>query len=295
MKQTISVFILLLSFSAQLFSQSIPNPGFENWLDGNPVDWSTYNPLSAAFGITTATQGTPAPEGNSYLSLQTHFSDAVQDFIPGMALAGNYDLTGLSNNAQGFPYNGSVPNYFNFMMRRHGGVAADTSFIAVAFTKWNTTTQSQDMIAIGTQAYDTETPNWTPTSISVTQLQNTTPDTCAIIIFSSFGVFITDGTYIHLDALAFSQTASASSINDDSSFRIYPNPATDNLNIDLTAFQTNGPSQIQILDSRGSVVYTETNYSTLKQVVSLDGFASGLYFVKVTTDKKTRISAFVKK
>ncbi len=77
---------------------------------------------------------------------------------------------------------------------------------------------------------------------------------------------------------------------------VYPNPATDNLNIDITTEKSSNP-EVQILNSFGQVVYSEiytinSGQNTVKMNIS--ELPSGIYFVRATFGNESIIKKFVK-
>ena len=81
--------------------------------------------------------------------------------------------------------------------------------------------------------------------------------------------------------------------NPDNSLYIYPNPAMDILNIDLSLLNMNS-AQISIADVSGKQIYTERR---TKEVVSIDlsGYGSGIYFVSVLSENNLTTKKIVKK
>ena len=69
---------------------------------------------------------------------------------------------------------------------------------------------------------------------------------------------------------------------------IYPNPATNIVNIKL---QTQVMEHLKISDVKGSIIYTETLQSNQKQL-NTSSFAKGMYFITITTKQGAK---FVKK
>ena len=70
---------------------------------------------------------------------------------------------------------------------------------------------------------------------------------------------------------------------------IYPNPATDNLTIE-TNF--NEEHRLEIINLLGQTIYT--TYIGRKSVINTSNFASGLYILKIYTDKEIVVKKFVK-
>lgn len=77
---------------------------------------------------------------------------------------------------------------------------------------------------------------------------------------------------------------------------LYPNPSTDNINLNFNAYEANEMS-FTIIDAMGKQIYTESiqvpqgNYTKNFQ---LQGLAPGFYMVKVANGKKTQTLRFIK-
>ena len=76
--------------------------------------------------------------------------------------------------------------------------------------------------------------------------------------------------------------------NQNNNVLVYPNPATDIVNIKL---QTQVMEHLKISDVKGSIIYTETLQSNQKQL-NTSSFAKGMYFITITTKQGAK---FVKK
>jgi hypothetical protein len=66
-------------------------------------------------------------------------------------------------------------------------------------------------------------------------------------------------------------------------FRMYPNPVSDELNLECTA---NGPNQVQIFNSMGELVYEKRNTSFNRMNVDMSNLSPGLYTVNLTAENK---------
>ena len=74
-------------------------------------------------------------------------------------------------------------------------------------------------------------------------------------------------------------------LSDNKDFYIYPNPVTDNLQI-----QTTLPiKEIEITDITGRLLYTTT-----AKTINCSSFAKGVYFIKVTTSEGAVVKKFIK-
>ncbi len=78
-----------------------------------------------------------------------------------------------------------------------------------------------------------------------------------------------------------------------SDFYLYPNPVTNVLAVNLTAFESNANVEIVIYDPSGKVI---ENFSKRgeKAVVSVSSFLNGIYFISATQHNKTLVAKFVK-
>lgn len=76
--------------------------------------------------------------------------------------------------------------------------------------------------------------------------------------------------------------------------KVFPNPASDVLNIQ---FEQPADQEIvvMILDSQGKLIKRETiEIMMVEKQINLQGFAAGIYFLRLTKDKQTNIYKVVK-
>ncbi len=81
------------------------------------------------------------------------------------------------------------------------------------------------------------------------------------------------------------------------SFDIYPNPAIDNLTIDLNLEKQFTILECQIIDASGRIFHSLRNEYLVESKISFDvnGLPSGEYFVKLISEKEIGTKAFIKK
>jgi len=98
-------------------------------------------------------------------------------------------------------------------------------------------------------------------------------------IFYDFGTSGAGKTY-YVDYIEFrgSVTGIIDLGNDRPSYLIYPNPATDLLNIQLK--DPSSITRIELMNSLGQLVYTEVNINTNQQI-DLSGLTQGIYYLNV--------------
>ena len=79
------------------------------------------------------------------------------------------------------------------------------------------------------------------------------------------------------------------------SFKLFPNPASTEINVDLSSFQEG--TEIQIADLSGRIVYHQANVdsnpgrNTL--TIPIKGIDNGIYLMKVLSDKRFFTSKFM--
>ncbi len=83
-----------------------------------------------------------------------------------------------------------------------------------------------------------------------------------------------------------SQTAAISS-NKISLFSIYPNPATENINIDLTS-NLKGRAHVQLINLNGEVMF-DKKFRSKQITIPTDNFIRGIYFIKVKVGDKIEL------
>ena len=78
-----------------------------------------------------------------------------------------------------------------------------------------------------------------------------------------------------------------------SSFSLYPNPATNKINIDFDNLEQLG--NIQIMNIYGQSVFSKEYSNTENIQLDIEGFSSGIYMVNITTETERKVLKFIKK
>ncbi len=79
---------------------------------------------------------------------------------------------------------------------------------------------------------------------------------------------------------------------DEGDFYVYPNPATNTLNIVLMSNVQSPMSTVQILNATGQLVY-QSAIQNPQSAIDITSFASGIYFVQVMMDDKVSVKKVV--
>ena len=80
----------------------------------------------------------------------------------------------------------------------------------------------------------------------------------------------------------------------NSKLKLYPNPVSDVLNIQLTAKETIGMTDLRIVNVVGKTVYQKSNLKELKNEIDISKLAKGSYYVIIKNDKKIDTISFIK-
>ncbi len=263
----------------------IPNAGFENWITvgsyQDPVQWTTINQTTTSQGAgLSCEKGTPGAVGNSYVKL-TSLALAGVGVIPGQLSA--VDANGMT----GFPY-AARPEALNGMWK-HAIQTGDAGFITVTLTKFNTTSQSDEAVGVGSISVAGTQAAWQSFSMPITYISSDMPDKAIILIMSSAGSGIA-GSTLSLDELGFGNFTGIDEPNALPELTVRPTLATDLLTV-TTAIPM---AELTILDLSGRSVKTmSTGQAQVEMHVS--DLPVGRYLLGVRmADGRRNMRSFVK-
>ena len=84
-------------------------------------------------------------------------------------------------------------------------------------------------------------------------------------------------------------------INEDNQlFKVYPNPATENITIEFIGDLAENTVYLEIYNSLGKPVYKEVLFKENSLEVNLSGFGSGIYFIKAICGEEVFMKKIVK-
>jgi hypothetical protein len=252
------LFILtLLSVTALVAQAQIPNNSFEDWTQigtyWNPNSWGCLNTLTAPLSIFTCERGTPGNPGNYYLKL-TSKTGIGSIVIPGIAVCGTLDeATYLPTN--GFPFT-QRPQKLTGKWQ-HMIFGTSQGYIEVELTKWNSTSNSRDVIAYTHQQLSGMAMSWATFNITLNYQSSDTPDSCIIVLAAS-GTNPSNQDYLWVDNLSFSGSVG---VNDQEpiteAIKVFPNPASKNFTIEYSCVKQ-GEGIITLADQNGKIVFNRT-------------------------------------
>jgi hypothetical protein len=282
MRTTLSFPLILALGCTPLASfAQIPNAGFENWSDqgGNivPDGWLTYNDIST-WDYPSVAQGTPGHPGNYHAWIQTRLT------FPGGTPLQGWASVGSDSNHSGFPFTqqpAALTGQWQYDIQ-----PTDAGLVTVAFSKWNSATHTTDVIGYGMLQVTGNIDEWGTFSVPVSYSSSADPDTAYIQFESSADMDnMVAGSYIRVDDLSFSGTAGIHEQAGLQTFRIFPTPATDVLNI---ISPSNG--ELRIYDTIGRLLKHSTisdRYITL----DISHLAPGLFSYQLLDDRGRLVAA----
>jgi hypothetical protein len=281
-KQTF--FTIALMFAVAISkAQSVPNGSFEAWSNPNgylvPNDWETLNDMTSSAGVYTATRG--GTSSDYYLKL-TSQNVSGMGVMPGIAVSGTLDMNNLSA-LSGFPF-AFRPTAFTGKWQYMGNSGNDIGYIKVFLTKWNSTVNMHDTVGIATQNLNGMVMSWSNFNIPFTYNSIDVPDSC-IIALSASGSNPEAGSYLYVDNLNFTgTTAGIENTEVTGTFRVFPNPANLEIQIDLSGLKS-AAQQFEIIDLTGRVIATKQSNGLLLQNISVGELPVGNYLLRITTEK----------
>ncbi len=295
MKKLILTTCVLMFAVAISNAQSIPNAGFENWSNPNgyniPDNWGNLNDMTSMANIYTCTKGTPGNPGASYLKLVSKNVTGM-GIMPGIAVSGVLDENSLAP-VSGFAFN-QRPTALTGKWQFMGNSPDDNGYIRVYFTKWDTGMNMRDTIGYTTQNLNGMQMSWANFSFPISYNSTDFPDSC-IIILNASGANPEANSYLYVDNLDFTGlVTSVENIEVTDFFKVYPNPSSEILVVDLSGLKSS-VINYEIIDIHGKVVWLKNANETLLQNISISQLPPGNYSLKIQTQKSIVTQKFVKK
>lgn len=286
-KFTLLAILVVAFFSGQ--AQTIPNAGFETWTSPlAPDGWATY---SSAYGVNiglVAQDTVDKAVGTSSIRI---YNDSVAGqgslgVVPGVASLGSGTAGAQGPIFKGvpFPYR---PDTL-FFAYKYTSTGADTAGVSLSMTKNGASVFAGGYTSIGFGL--DKISQWALIYAPITSVyanSTITPDSLIIQFRSSVIDNSIKGSTLHVDQVFFSASSPATGINDISSkieVSIFPNPATDQLNI--TADLNLEGHQVVITDMNGKLVRIRPLTNGVNSI-ELSDVASGNYIYRIA-DKTGR-------
>ena len=290
MKKFLLSFLFVSIISITTFAQ-ILNNGFENWTSmgsySNPDNWQTLNNYTALAGVFTATKGTPGNPGTSYLMLTS--KTVSTSVVNGVAVYGKLDPLTMQGTA-GLPFTQQPVRLTGSW--QHMIYGSSQGSILVKLTKWNTITSSRDLVATGSVTLSGMAMSWATFTVNLAYSSAVTPDSCMIVLKAS-GATPTNNDYLWVDNLAFTGSVTGINALENHSFvsSVFPNPATENITVNLNVKKA-AQLSFKLIDLTGKVVKEielGEVFGNYKSTINITDLVKGFYFLKINSGNDTEI------
>lgn len=280
-------FVAVLLFSPILNAQNpIPNPGFENWTNGEPNGWSTINRNLLGTNFTAVTIDNSNPQqGNASIKLESITKNIFlfgPVTIPGLITLGEIILDVANQTATvdgGVPISGK-PESLNGWVR-YLPAPGDLGLMGIGLTRWNgisRDTLAYDYLSVGIQ------PDWQTFTVPVNYQIQAQPDTMNLLFLSSNALSgtILEGSKLWLDNLWIEfDVTSVIHPGSQSNIRIV---SLENGGL-LGVSGANSPGELQVYNLNGAMMHRArmSGYGG-SQTTALPALATGIYAVRYISD-----------
>lgn len=301
------LFLLISGASFIGFAQTTMN--FESWTGSGaaiePAGWISENALTGIGNAQSAFRDTaPNIHAGTYalklVSVDMFINPAPASLPDPIGLAATGNLAGTALKF-GFPYTGR-PTMADFWYKYAPTSSGDTASFFLAL--WNGTTG--DTVSYGFWKSGTAVSSYTQQSVVLTHDPahlNVTPDSMAII-FSSTRLFNPDysfclncgkaGSILWVDDITFSGTSGIKENLHADGVTLFPNPASESLNISVDALDA--AFSVSAFDATGRIISTtalssSAGMNSKSAVINTSGLSTGLYSYIVNNKKGTSLRA----
>jgi hypothetical protein len=264
----------MMVFSAM--AENIVNGGFESWVITptiRPSNWKTSNATSTD---TTVRADTDRHAGN----FSARITVVTAGFMPSMNTT---ETTGALDTVNA-PY-----QYLNFWYKTNL-ISGDALKITCSVYKSDGTSLVGQIVSPGYVYLSTNTSSWTPISIAINYFSSPAARVNITFTIEHPGGGNTNvGSYARVDDVTMSDTyIGINDIEETSKLEVYPNPVRDFLNFRTPAAKS---MQVKLSDALGNVVLqritSEPMNGYIQESLDLQSLSSGVYFLMLTSDKKT--------
>jgi len=268
-----------MAFFNYAASQTIFNPGFEDW-DVTMGDTVQQNWSTSGNG---AGQSSDSYSGGFAAVVWNWYS-----YAQGILVNGN-DQSMFNIIQAGTPVSGKPTKLSGFYKYEDVTVPGDSAQVIVILKKYNTTLNQIDTVGYAEKLLGSAS-SYTPFQVDITDMQpGIMPDSIVIAFYSSVGAFCQvdpNCSYLFIDDLALDIQTGI--IDIDELFRpikIYPNPFSTSTTLEFE--NKNDEKQIlTIYNSTGALVRKIDNITNGSVRIERENLKSGLYFFQLTNTTK---------
>ncbi len=327
MKKTLMMLFVLsfLTGMAMAQNEALPDGKFEYWkqeltYDKTPYDdvanpfWASLNMLSTLSpdmftGPVTLfkDKGRSGAEGDFAPKMVSNFLKFGQDkeiFLPGVVGAITV-LTDKQSAQFGRPFTSRPKSIRGYM--KYAPVNNDSASIFVELYKYNPDTKVRRMIGRVEQHYKSAVSDWTKFDLTIRYTSDDTPDSATVLFVSSAGyrfdslfeckgqigstLWVDDCEFVYADGSTGEQPDTPTAIETVQALKVsvYPNPATDELNLFVEE-----DGQLILMNQAGQMVRRQA-VTAGENRLNIGELRAGFYTYQVIGAQKSGSGKFIKK
>jgi len=300
--KNVLLFIAIVSAIVQGYSQIIPNNSFEQWKTNSfpqyeePLPWNTTNPYTSLVGQPNVTKSEDAFDGSYSARLETvEIQVSTYTFYaPGVLTFADFNINFAT---QQYSFGGGLPLQTKVSRLdgkfKYQSVENDSASVLI-YCYRHPEGEAIDTIGVGL-AYLHDAENWTDFSVYMQYFNDHTPDSFNVLLLSS-GTFqlgyMPPGSVLYVDDISVDTTFSAVKLNPSQQAKIYPNPTSGKLYIEISNNINEG--MLSIYDMIGNIA-KEVDFSGSSVITDVGNLPNGVYTYKITDQSKIPITGtFVK-
>ena len=288
----LSALILLIILSGiQGFTQTtIPNAGFETWVNGEPQYWDTSNKNILGTLFEGVIEDTLTPQnGNSAVMMKTTLKvvGIIPVTLPGIITLGEIIIDYVNQTgtiAGGIPFTGRPDEFRGYY--KASPASGDSCFIGIGISKWNG--NQRDTIAEGYFFESSKVQNWTEFIIPLDYNTIDNPDSMNIIIGSSdiTNMMAVPGSTLWVDNLSLVYGGvSVTDLALNKNFAVYPDDSRQNIIIAIN-FDETQKTKISMFTIDGKQVYEAVkSIRQSEETINISSLPPGIYIINIRTNK----------
>jgi len=288
-----SLLILSTILATSTYAQQLPNAGFEQWTNSffyeEPTGWATLNPLILldAEAPISVTKSSDAQAGSFSARIASTAIDlegtGTPSTVPGILFNGNIDFFAQTFIA-GSPFNFRPDSFKGWA--KYTPEAGDAFIVQATLSKWDPALGMRNPIAEGFYSSDAATSSFTSFEFDFQYDSEDFPDSISVFVFNTNPEAPAPGSILWVDDFSLDYTSSAGlNENNNDYFKMYPNPASDELRLRSEKDET-----VEIYAISGQLVKTVTITKGVEKVVSCEGLDAGVYMLQRENGKTLKLT-----
>lgn len=269
---------------------TIANSGFERWNANAQYDdldaWTTLNPSGVILGAELAFQATEPGEFHGGTSAVKLVTADVQFFgiIPSILTTGEVNTT-TQQVEGGWPIN-SRPYSFGGWFR-YDTLAADTGFVSISLTRWNSVTGMTEVVGSAEQNIVSTDSAFLNIELTIDYASSEVPDTVLILVGSG-GNDAQEGSTVYVDDVYY--TYNTSIVSPESiELRVYPNPTSNILNFSAKTGLQFSQANVYSIDGKSVTSYDISG----EFQIDISSLNTGAYIFELIGENRTAVRQLI--